>query len=509
MIPFRIRGDFLQIDKQSAETQVFTPDEILTKAEENKSVLGRMKRYTEKDNFFEKSAYGRGVKKLWREFKTQIMGGAITLAVAVLICGAVNVLDIGFGYEAIVDGETVGIVHDKQMVYDAIDEARESLKIYLGEDSVYEKNPVFITRVISKKRLSDIGEIKSALLSNVDTMVEGYVIYVGGEQILGVSNNEAADWVLAKYKQKYTSAEPSDDMIIEFCEETAVKKEYMHIGLLKTPEEAIEVLSGDTKELATYVVLPKDTLWDIAAKYKTTVEHLLAINDSLTENIKDGMEIRVEESIPILSVRTVETLSLVEPIPFEVESVDDNTMYQGTKKVSQEGIEGEAKVLAKITKINGIQKDKEILESETIKEPTKQIERVGTKKRPKTTGSGTFARPTYGSLSSRYGARWGRNHTGIDIVGSYNTPIKAADGGVVTFAGWMSGYGNYVVIDHENGYQTGYGHCASLLVKVGKRVAKGDTIAKMGNTGRSTGTHLHFEVKKNGKYVNPLSYVSY
>jgi len=66
-----------------------------------------------------------------------------------------------------------------------------------------------------------------------------------------------------------------------------------------------------------------------------------------------------------------------------------------------------------------------------------------------------------------------------------------------------------VVIDHENGYQTAYGHCASLGVSVGDRVAKGDVIAKMGNTGRSTGTHLHFEVRKNGEYVNPLKYVGY
>ena len=84
-------------------------------------------------------------------------------------------------------------------------------------------------------------------------------------------------------------------------------------------------------------------------------------------------------------------------------------------------------------------------------------------------------------------------------------PVEGEAPSVLT----MGGYGNLVIIDHENGYQTGYGHCASLCVNVGERVAKGDVIAKMGNTGRSTGTHLHFEVKKNGSYVDPLSYVGY
>ena len=73
----------------------------------------------------------------------------------------------------------------------------------------------------------------------------------------------------------------------------------------------------------------------------------------------------------------------------------------------------------------------------------------------------------------------------------------------------MDGYGYYVIIDHENGYQTAYAHCNSIDVAVGDRVTKGEEIAKMGSTGRSTGVHLHFEVKKDGEFVNPLEYVGY
>jgi murein DD-endopeptidase MepM/ murein hydrolase activator NlpD len=108
-------------------------------------------------------------------------------------------------------------------------------------------------------------------------------------------------------------------------------------------------------------------------------------------------------------------------------------------------------------------------------------------------------------MTSGYGERWGRAHKGIDLVGSKT--IKAADNGRVTFAGVKSGYGNVIIIDHNNGYETLYGHLKSISVKEGATVEKGQKIGVMGNTGHSTGVHLHFEVMKNGNNVNPLSYL--
>lgn len=496
--------------------KVFRPDEILNKADngrkaDNESFFKYIFNNPKDKGYklYRKSIYRRRISDLWREFKSQIVSGAITVGVVVAVCFAVNALDCSLGYEVIVDGENIGVVAEKDDVLAAISEAGEDVKKYLGEDTDYEKNAVFVRRLISNKDIMSKEDIKDALLANVDTMVECYALYVNGESLFGVSTEEAANWVLAQYKQKYTGEQITDDMVVDFCEDTEVRKTFLHIGMLETPEEALETLSGNTKQEGTYIVKNNDTLWEIADKFDTSVEHLLAINDNLSENIREGLEIRVEESVPLLSVKSVQTVSLVEPVPYEVEKINDNTIYKNTTVVAQKGKEGEARVLARVTKINGVETDKDVLESETLVQPVKQIEKIGTKERPATTGSGTFIRPTYGSLSSRYGSRWGRNHNGIDIAGAYNSDIKAADGGVVTYAGWMSGYGNYVIINHENGYQTAYGHCASLCVSVGSRVAKGDVIAKMGNTGRSTGTHLHFEVKKNGSYVNPLSYVSY
>lgn len=498
------------------EIKVFSPNQILNKEQyerthKKESFFGYIFS-SSKDNgyrLYRKSIYRRRFGDLWRDFKTQIVSGVVTIAAVAAVCVTVGALDFSLGYEVIVDGENIGVVTNEDDVYAAVAEVGEDVKTFLGEDVQYDKEPALIRRLISNKDIISKDEIRNALLSNVDAMVECYALYVDDKILFGVATEDAADWVLSHYKQKYVGEEIADDMVVDFCEKTEVKKSFLHIGMLETPEEALETLSGDTKQNAKYVIEENDTLWEIADKFDTTVEHLLAINPGLSENIRDGVEINVEESVPLLSVKSVQTVSLVESVPYDVEKINDNTIYKNTTVVAQKGKEGEARVLARVTKVNGVQTQKDVLESETLVQPIKQIEKVGTKERPATTGSGSFIRPTYGSLSSRYGTRWNRNHNGIDIAGSYNSDIKAADGGVVTFAGWMSGYGNYVVINHENGYQTAYGHCASLCVKEGSRVAKGDVIAKMGNTGRSTGTHLHFEVKKNGQFVNPLTYVNY
>ena len=120
-----------------------------------------------------------------------------------------------------------------------------------------------------------------------------------------------------------------------------------------------------------------------------------------------------------------------------------------------------------------------------------------------------FANPTVGVLTSSFGERNGRMHNGIDIGADANTEIYAAESGVVTFAGTASGYGNYVVISHNNGYETAYAHCNSISVAEGDTVEKGQVIAYVGSTGNSTGPHLHFEVKENGEFSDPLDYVVY
>ncbi|WP_420863862.1 DUF5930 domain-containing protein [Algirhabdus cladophorae] len=120
-----------------------------------------------------------------------------------------------------------------------------------------------------------------------------------------------------------------------------------------------------------------------------------------------------------------------------------------------------------------------------------------------------FALPIKDSFryTSGFGPRWGRMHNGTDFAGAYGTPIYSTADGVVIHSGWSSGYGRLVKIQHEFGIETRYAHLARLRVKVGQRVSRGQRIGDMGNSGRSTGTHLHYEVRVGGKPVNPMIYI--
>lgn len=118
-----------------------------------------------------------------------------------------------------------------------------------------------------------------------------------------------------------------------------------------------------------------------------------------------------------------------------------------------------------------------------------------------------LSKPTTGVISSRFGPRWGRSHTGIDIAANTGTPIYSCSKGTVEFTGWYYGYGNLVIVNHGNGIKTYYGHCSKIYVSVGDTVTKDTVIAAMGSTGNSTGPHLHLEIRRNGTVLNPQNYL--
>jgi murein DD-endopeptidase MepM/ murein hydrolase activator NlpD len=118
-----------------------------------------------------------------------------------------------------------------------------------------------------------------------------------------------------------------------------------------------------------------------------------------------------------------------------------------------------------------------------------------------------FVRPGTGRLTSGFGRRWGRQHAGIDLAAGIGAPIRAVTAGTVTSVGTESGYGNAIRLKHDDGTETVYGHLSGFDVSEGQRVAAGEQIGREGNTGRSTGPHLHFEVRINGNPVNPLTWL--
>jgi murein DD-endopeptidase MepM/ murein hydrolase activator NlpD len=222
-------------------------------------------------------------------------------------------------------------------------------------------------------------------------------------------------------------------------------------------------------------------------------------------NLKIGMNLDLTVSKPALTVSTVEKVTeniVIEPL---TEIRTDPSMRAGQTKVVREGKSGLKQMSYMLTKHNGDLVIEQWLGQKVITPAVSKIIVRGTKV-VVGEGSGNFAWPvSSASISSPYGTRWGRMHKGIDITGSHN--VKASDDGVVSFAGTKSGYGNVIIINHKNGYETLYGHLDSFKVKKGAVVEKGQAIAVMGNTGRSTGTHLHFEIHKNGSLRNPMSFL--
>ncbi|MFR8291179.1 MAG: peptidoglycan DD-metalloendopeptidase family protein [Dysosmobacter welbionis] len=163
-----------------------------------------------------------------------------------------------------------------------------------------------------------------------------------------------------------------------------------------------------------------------------------------------------------------------------------------------------------MTYVNGHERERDILSSTTVREATEKV--VAGHRAPPLLASQRLLRwPCYGRITPasatislalqlplRHRHRRPLRHS----------PVKAADGGTVTFAGYKGSYGYLVIIDHGNGEQTYYGHNSSLLVSAGDKVYQGQTIAKAGSTGRSTGSHCHFEIRVNGTQVNPSAYLN-
>lgn len=120
-----------------------------------------------------------------------------------------------------------------------------------------------------------------------------------------------------------------------------------------------------------------------------------------------------------------------------------------------------------------------------------------------------FAMPLKTSFryTSSYGPRWGRKHEGVDMAGSTGSPVYATAEGTVVFAGWDSGYGKLIRIKHDFGIETRFAHLSEIRVTVGQKISRGDRIGDMGNTGRSTGPHLHYEVRANGTAINPITFM--
>ena len=323
------------------------------------------------------------------------------------------------------------------------------------------------------------------------------------------SKQEEQEELMAQTAIPYRS---ENTVSIDFVEDWEIRECDLPVeNFTNLADVALQLNSTKSGEV-TYTVESGDCWSVIAQDHNLTSDELLALNPGYDiDRLSIGDELLISNAVPYLTVISVQMEYYEAEIPYEIEYVDDNTMWEGDTRVISKGAYGKADTVARVT-YQGVEEMERTIESQTMTlEPVTEVQARGTLERPSWAPTGTFRWPTSGNITSKYGYRniFGGSsfHSGIDIANSYGTDIVAADGGEVVYAGWMSGYGYLVQIDHQNGYITYYGHNSSLLVSVGDKVFKGQHIAEMGSTGRSTGNHCHFEVRYNGERQNPMNYL--
>ena len=298
---------------------------------------------------------------------------------------------------------------------------------------------------------------------------------------------------------------------MDFGEKIEISECYVPVYDITDLVVAIEQVTKDKETNVIYEVKSGDTLSKIAGQNNMTVEQLVAINPTLTSAnsmIRIGDELNIVVPEPELSVVRQEQVYYEESYEADVIYVDNDSWYTTQTKTLQEPVAGFHKVVAKVTYRND-----DIIAKEQIKEEV-VVEAV-----PKIVERGTIIPPTYikplsgGRLSSTFGRRKAPTkgastyHKGVDWATPTGTAVVASSGGVVAKAGWGSGYGYVVYINHPDGRQTRYAHNSKVLVSAGQTVTQGQKIALSGNTGISSGPHVHFEMLIGGTQVNPLNYI--
>ena len=268
-----------------------------------------------------------------------------------------------------------------------------------------------------------------------------------------------------------------------------------HVRKLKS-EEISRKKQAKTVKITNYVVKDGDTLWSIANAFDLDINSLFGCNKLSDSNVlKVGATIRVPNQDGImLTVKSGQTMDkLAKEYGVFVEAIlSANEMSSGDTLVAGREIFLPGAKVSAFVESNGA--------------------RVAVARGSASANQG-FGWPVIGKVSSPFGwrkdpVRGGRDfHTGLDIRAPRGRPIAASQAGKVVHSGWMGGYGKTIVISHPSGMTTLYAHCSSLLVKVGTNVKRGQRIALVGSTGRSTGNHVHFEVRKNGTPMNPLKYI--
>jgi murein DD-endopeptidase MepM/ murein hydrolase activator NlpD len=407
--------------------------------------------------------FGRVAKPYVCAYAPPVSAGVAALC-AILLFSTLMSDDFTY-YEYSYGGKVLGVVKNESAVYQTVSkpETKETIDEKVGAPVVFDEGDDIAVRKVVKLSPSDVSvDGEDDIISNIATLngvkVMGQAIYSSGSSIGATASEAEAEELLRRVEERWMDTESPDDFSeIEFTGEVTISEVKMEKNDIETADE-------------------------IFAKLEQT-------------------------SFSAIGVKTVKTVEYEEEYEEDPIYTRTDERYEDYKLEVTPGAAGLRKVTADIVRVNG-EIVSEIPTSYEIIKPAVASHKIrGAKKLPKAVGSGRFIRPAKGAITSPFGPRWGRMHKGLDIDINYGPVYAAGDGKVVYTGNKGDGYGVKIVIDHGDGYGTLYGHLSRSSVNVGDEVYKGQHIATSGNTGSSTGAHLHFEVSVHGVQRNPIEYL--
>lgn len=385
-----------------------------------------------------------------------------TVAIIILLISLFFVINNEYIiYEVYADGAMIGYISDKSKVDVVFDELKSDLNISGTVNSI--KNNFTYKKINGRNiKLTSSDELKENIKQNLNIEIKAFKFVINNKEIGYISKIEQHNDIIKKIAEKYLEANNFNREDVKSINITTNGK---YIEANARLYELSQVDEMAEKILDLY-------------------------------NKENNRIVNIELKISKKEILEISPTTIIKPT---------GTLYLGESKTIK-GISGSKEVISILT-----YKNSDIISRNKIKEkiivmPKDTIIYRGTKN-PVVEGMAFLSKPSRGYISSNYGSRWGGVHHGIDIAGKIGEPIGAAFEGTVIEVKYSPIYGNYIKIKHDCGIETIYGHCSKVTTKEGVKVKRGEVIGKIGSTGKSTGPHLHFELRVNGEAINPTKYI--
>lgn len=427
-------------------------------------------------------------------------------------------MNVNYVLEVMVNGEPVGSVASEQVFESARDDVQGRIQTVQDSDQDAQATMAAVTQLeLDPTYTLAIGgdvmnemEVANAILSASGGAIgEATAVYIDGSLQFVTQDGDHLRSYLESVKQPYEDASNPNVRVSFVHDISLVDGLYLQASMVSY-SDILSVLN-EGGGARTYTAAEGDTVQTVLDATGVAWDSLAALNPDLTgtdQELASGTEVITGVQSPdLLQVKVIRRESYTSEIPYDTVETQSSEYDFGETVVTSAGQNGLQEITQDITYIDGVQTEISTVSVETLQEPVSEYVTKGTHLKSGMTanyGSGEWMWPV---PQYTYVSRWMSSfHKGADICAAYGTPIYASDSGVVVTAGYHYSYGNYVVIDHGNGWTTLYGHMSALGCSSGQAVERGEVIGYVGSTGNSTGNHCHFEMHHNGTLVSARNF---